>query len=101
MNARLEYVLNRLKEYEPEKVILFGSQARDACDVYSDIDLVIIKKTKKLFLDRIKEVLKIIKPNFAIDILVYTPDEFQRMSFEGNPFLEQVLREGKVIYEKF
>jgi len=43
---------------------------------------------------------KVIKPNFAIDILVYTPDEFQKMVSEGNPFLEHVLKEGKVIYEK-
>lgn len=43
---------------------------------------------------------KVIKPNFTIDILVYTPDEFQKMVSEGNPFLEHVLKEGKVIYEK-
>jgi len=69
-------------------------------DPYSDIDLVIIKKTKKLFLDRIKDVIKIIKPNFAIDTLVYTPEEFQKMSSNRNAFLEFVVKEGKIIYEK-
>ena len=63
--------------------------------------MVIIKKTKKVLLDRIKDVIKIIQPNFAIDILVYTPEEFQKMSSDGNSFLEFVVKEGKIIiYEK-
>jgi predicted nucleotidyltransferase len=100
MDPKIVHILNLLKKYSPEKVILFGSQAKNSCDFYSDIDLIIIKNTRKLFLDRIKDVLKIIKPNFAIDILVYTPDEFQKMVSDGNPFLEHVLKQGKVIYEK-
>jgi len=100
MPPNIDHILNRLKKYKPEKIILFGSHARGLADPYSDIDLVIIKKTKKLFLDRIKDVIKIIKPNFAIDILVYTPEEFQKMSSDGNAFLEFVVKEGKIIYEK-
>jgi len=100
MDPKIVRLLNQLEEYNPEKVILFGSQAKNSSDSYSDIDLIIIKNTRKLFLDRIKDVLGIIKPNFAIDILVYTPGEFQKMVSEGNPFLEHVLKEGKVIYEK-
>ena len=100
MEPRIERIVHRLKKYKPEKVILFGSHARGSPDPYSDIDVVIIKKTRKFFLDRIKDVLKIAKPNFAIDILVYTPDEFEKMSSEGNAFLEYIIKEGKVIYEK-
>ena len=100
MDPRVARIVNLLKEYSPEKVILFGSQAKNSSDSYSDIDLVVVKKTEKPFLDRVKEALKIIKPSFAIDIIVYTPDEFQQMVSEGNPFLEHVLEEGEVIYEK-
>jgi predicted nucleotidyltransferase len=100
MDPRITRILKLLEKYSPEKVILFGSHAEASCDSYSDIDLLIVKETEELFLDRIKEVVKIIKPKFPIDILVYTPDEFQRMLSEGNPFLEHVLQQGKVIYEK-
>jgi len=100
MASKIKNILNLLKKYKPEKVILFGSHARGSTDSYSDIDLIIIKRTKKPFLDRIKDVLKIIKPNFAIDVLVYTPEEFRKMTSEGNPFLEYVIKDGKVIYEK-
>jgi|APFre7841882630_1041343.scaffolds.fasta_scaffold24263_3 predicted nucleotidyltransferase len=100
MASKIKNILNLLKKYKPEKVILFGSHARGSTDSYSDIDLIIIKRTKKPFLDRIKDVLKIIKPNFAIDVLVYTPEEFRKMTSEGNPFLEYVIKDGRVIYEK-
>jgi hypothetical protein len=34
----------------------------------------------------------------GIDILVYTPQEFERMIKEGNAFAEMILEEGKPIY---
>ena len=100
MDSRIEHTLALLKKYDPEKVILCGSQADGTSDASSDIDLIIIKETTKRFLDRLKEVIEIIKPNFAIDIFVYTPKEYQEMISEGNPFLEHVLREGHILYEK-
>jgi len=100
MTSKIEHTLKLLKKYKPEKIILFGSHARGSSDPYSDIDLVIIKKTKKLFLDRIKDVIKIIQPNFAIDILVYTPEEFKKMLSDGNSFLDFVVKKGKIIYER-
>jgi len=100
MDSRIKKILRSLRKYNPEKVILFGSHARRSYDQYSDVDLIIIKKTKKRFLDRIKEVLFIIKPHYSIDILVYTPEEFERMVSKRNPFIEFVIKEGKVIYEK-
>lgn len=100
MDIRIKKILRLLKQYDPEKVILFGSFARGSSDQFSDIDLIIIKKTRRRFIDRIKDVLMIIKPNYAIDILVYTPEEFKKMLSQGNPFLEYVMKEGKVIYER-
>lgn len=100
IRPKLKQILKSLKMYQPQKVILFGSYAKGTNDQYSDIDLVIIKNTRRRFLDRIKDVIEIIKPSFAIDILVYTPREFQKMFSEGNLFVESVIREGKVVYEK-
>ena len=100
MDSRIEDILKLLRAYHPEKVILFGSYARGSFDRYSDLDLVVIKRTRKRFLDRIKEVIRIIKPRSGIDVLVYTPDEFSRMVRSGNPFIQGVLREGKIVYEK-
>jgi predicted nucleotidyltransferase len=94
-------VLERIKLYAPERVILFGSWARGEQDEYSDLDLVIIKNTDKRFLERLIEVSEIIGSDIdKVDVLVYTPEEWERMVEWGNPFAEEVLKQGRVIYEK-
>ncbi|MCW3133082.1 MAG: nucleotidyltransferase domain-containing protein [Methanophagales archaeon] len=98
---KLKAVLERLKEYQPEKIILFGSYARDEADEYSDLDFVVVKKTAKRFLERLIEVAKLIDNDLGnVDVFVYTPEEFERMIEWENPFIERVLKEGRVLYEK-
>lgn len=45
--SRIAEVL--IKEYQPEKIILFGSLATNQIDKWSDIDLIVIKDTDKSF----------------------------------------------------
>ena len=90
-----------IKKYEPEKIIIFGSYARGEADEYSDLDFVVIKKTNKRFLQRLIDVALLIDDDLGqVDVFVYTPEEFQRMIEDGNPFIENVLKEGRVVYEK-
>ena len=99
MNARVRQVVDDLKGYAPIKVILFGSAARGEADEFSDLDFVVIKATEQPFLDRLKEAALMCKAPGAIDVLVYTPQEWQRMQEDGSPFAERVLREGRIVYE--
>ncbi|MEI9479476.1 MAG: nucleotidyltransferase domain-containing protein, partial [Deltaproteobacteria bacterium] len=48
-------LVNLLKHYDPEKIILFGSRARGESDNFSDYDIVVIKKTDRPFLDRMQD----------------------------------------------
>ncbi|MFW6118273.1 MAG: nucleotidyltransferase domain-containing protein [Chloroflexota bacterium] len=97
----LETVVERLKQDQPEKIILFGSYATGQTDEYSDLDLVVIRKTDKRFLERLVETSRTIGFDLGkIDVFVYSPEEWQRMIDWENPFAEQVLKEGKVVYEK-
>ncbi len=98
---RFKKVVECIKKYKPEKIFVFGSYVRDETDEYSDLDFVVIKKTKKRFIRRLIEVAKLIDNALGqVDVFVYTPIEFKRMIEYGNPFIEQVLKEGKVVYEK-
>ena len=96
----IQKLIKELMPYKPQKIILFGSTARGDLNEGSDLDIVIIKDTKKRFLDRIADVLSFYQGKKGLDVLVYTPDEFEKMKEEGNPFIRQVLSEGKVIYEQ-
>lgn len=87
-----------VERYGPvEKIFLFGSQARGDVDEYSDLDLIVVKKTDKTFVQRLVEV-----PPLPIhaDVFVYTPEEFELMKENENPFITSALKDAKVIYEK-
>jgi predicted nucleotidyltransferase len=87
-------------EYNPEKVILFGSFVNGKVRRWSDIDLVIIKETKKSFLDRIKEVILLLRPKVGMDVLVYTPKEFESLCETRTFFKNEICLKGRLIYER-
>jgi predicted nucleotidyltransferase len=101
---RLSYELNKIvkiliDEYRVEKIILFGSLAKNEINEWSDIDLIVIKDTDKPFYERLEEVIEIVKPDIGVDIIVYTPEEVDEMK-ESLFYTEEVLKKGKIIYER-
>lgn len=94
-----ELVKRIVRYYQPHKVILFGSAARGDTDEYSDIDLIIVAPSDKSFVGRLRESADVI-PEGRIDLLIYTPEEFQDMLDKGSYFIETALKEGKCLYEK-
>jgi len=89
-----------IKEYAPEKIILFGSFAVGNIHAGSDLDLLIIKETDKRPIERILEVARLVKPEIGIDIFVYTPEEYEMFLKEGYRFFREIHEKGKIIYEK-
>lgn len=84
---------------KPEKIILFGSYAWGKPSPDSDVDLFIVKDTKKKRIERGVEVERILwKSGIPVDALVYTPKEVERrLSVEDN-FIKNIFRKGKVLY---
>ncbi len=96
----LDQATKRLQaEFEPEKVILFGSWACGDATRHSDIDLFMVWNCELNPLDRIGKVLKLLADSpRAVDAIVYTPEELERC--KHRPFIAQLLREGKILYER-
>ncbi len=90
----------------PEQIILYGSLARGKADQYSDVDLLVVKETEQGYWERLAEVREFLPkgpPGESIgdvDLKVYTPAQFERAIRVGSPFLESVLGDGKVVYDK-
>lgn len=99
MENPLASLIDAIKSYRPERVILFGSAARGDTDIQSDLDVIVIKETDEPFTNRLEAMANLCPQGVHADILVYTPGELQTMLAEGNPFITQALQEGKVIYE--
>lgn len=102
LRRELNKIIKKLeRDYHPERVILFGSYASGKVRESSDIDLAVIKKTRKRFMDRLKEVILMCGNTIGVDFLVYTPGEFSKAVKENNPFIcNEIIGRGKIIYEK-
>lgn len=88
---------------QPLKVILFGSYAHGDVTDDSDIDLFILKNTDDSRVDRFVQVKRIVyDPNRTVPVspLVYTPEEVETRLRMDDDFIEEILQEGVVLYEK-
>ena len=79
-------------------VIVFGSVARNECGERSDLDLVVVQHTDRAFTDRVEEVYQLVLPRVDVDVLVYTPEEFEELK-RDRPFGRRLAAEGRVVYE--
>lgn len=91
------------REYRPEKIVLFGSNAWGKPNPDSDVDLFIVKATTERPSFRQAEIRRIIhdlKHRLPMDILVVTPSELHKRLEIGDQFCQKVLAEGVVLYEQ-
>ncbi len=101
LEREIERYVALLKQHlHPERIILFGSLAGDTPHDWSDIDLVVVCESDQRFLDRVKAVMRLLQPRVGVDILVYTPAEFARLARERAFVRDEILRKGKVLYER-
>lgn len=101
LTTALEQITGTLRnDPKIKKIILFGSLAGGKIGITSDLDLLVVKDTDKPFLTRLREIMEQLNPRVAVDILVYTPKEFEVMQSEPNSFIKGILKNGRVVYEK-
>jgi len=102
LQAELERIVRVLVEqYDPECIILYGSFAHGDIHAWSDLDLCVIKRTEKRFIERLEEVGLLTLPRVGCQILVYTPAEFDAVKQQGHYFfVDEILGKGKVLYER-
>ncbi|OGG46880.1 MAG: hypothetical protein A3F84_28380 [Candidatus Handelsmanbacteria bacterium RIFCSPLOWO2_12_FULL_64_10] len=99
--AVLEEIVRKIVEaFRPERIILFGSYAYGTSTQDSDVDLLVIMDTKARPAERSARIAKVCRPRYlAMDILVRTPEEIAKRLKGFDPFLEEILTRGKVLYE--
>lgn len=85
----------------PEKIILFGSYAYGSPTEDSDVDLLVVMETDARAAERSWAVSQHLIPRpFAVDILVKTPQEIEAALATGDFFIEEIVKQGKVLYER-
>ena len=86
--------------FAPARIILFGSQARGTADDRSDVDLLVVcavpgrKRDLMVAMDR-----TLCGLGIARDVIVLTPEEFERDCHITGTIARPALLEGKVLYD--
>jgi predicted nucleotidyltransferase len=94
------YVRLLTEHGNPEKVILFGTLATGGIHEWSDIDLVVVEQTELSFFQRLRRIRKLLQPRVGIDVMVYTPEEFNQLSADRPFFRDEIVAKGKIVYER-
>jgi predicted nucleotidyltransferase len=87
-------------QFRPQRIILFGSQARGTSDSRSDVDLLVIcpvigsRRELMVAMDR-----SLARLDIARDIVVLTPEEFERDRHIPGTIARPAAREGRVLYD--
>ena len=87
--------------FDPEKIILFGSMVWGKPKEWSDIDILVIMKYRGSSPNIAAKISTLAKPKLIpMDILVRTPQEIEKRVKLGDYFIKRILKGGKVLYDK-
>ncbi len=98
----LRAITQRIVEaVHPDKIILFGSYAYGEPTLDSDIDLLVIMRSRKRAIERTQMISDLFpRRYFGMDIFVRTPAEVRTQLTLGNYFIQEIVQKGKVLYER-
>ena len=89
-----------VQELNPEFILLFGSRSRGDARPDSDYDLLVVARTSLPPGRRAcRAYLATNGLGVSRDILVYTPEEFERLSTWRSSVVAWAIREGRKVYE--
>lgn len=102
-------IIEKLKQTNPEKIILFGSYAYGEPSEGSDLDILVVTgdnfipssfSEKSVIYLRISKAITDIKKEFPVDLIVHTKAMHKRFIENNSLFARELLINGKVLYEK-
>ena len=94
-----ETVRQIVQQFQPKKIILFGSYGRDNPHPESDVDLLVVMDTPLRSTEQAVRICQSIEYHYGLDLIVFKPSVLAQRLALGDPFLREVVREGKVLYE--
>ena len=87
--------------FHPRRIVMFGSRASGRAGPESDLDLLVEMETDMEPLERIRAIDRLFWPrDWAMDVVVYTPEEVSRLRDVVGTLLYTIEREGEVLHER-
>jgi Predicted nucleotidyltransferases len=98
MDTEVKLVLGQLVEgFTPERIYLFGSFSREEQHADSDIDICVVMpaENKRRLLTELYLAVECGRP---VDILLYTPEEWEESLCDAHSFAHKIHNEGVLLY---
>jgi predicted nucleotidyltransferase len=105
-NTVIQQLVERIKQFDPEKIILFGSYAYGTPSDDSDVDLFVVKNIdlqdiRQTRIEIRRSLFNIKWENkIEIDLLVDNEDHLNYRINIGDKFYEEITTKGKILYAK-
>ncbi len=94
----IKEIKNQLvKQFDVEKIILFGSMAKGVISEVSDIDICVVADSQNKR-STLSDMYCALDYNIPIDILLYTPKEWERCSKDQSTLAFAINSEGDLLY---
>lgn len=92
-----QYVTRIAERFQPEQIILFGSHAKGESRSDSDVDLLVIMPTRNE-IDQSLRICIALETTLPVDLIVRTPKHWEMGLADGDWFLRDIQKTGKVLY---
>ena len=91
-----------VERFDPEQVILFGSQARGEVGEHSDLDLLVVLRGDAGLSRRGNPIRRAIAERFVlpVDVIIRSPEALSERRNDPYSFIHKALEEGEVLYER-
>ena len=89
-----------VREFDPDKIILFGSYAHGTAGPDSDVDLLIVLPHPGKNWRKAAEIRSRVRSGFPMDLMVRAPEELRWRLEAGDPFLREVTERGRLLHAR-
>lgn len=99
-DAQIRDLADRIAcEFKPRRIILFGSHAGGQPRSDSDVDLLVLLPISVTPFRAALDILNRIDPQFAVDLVVRSPEDAEQRYKFGDPLMREAFDKGRVLYE--
>jgi len=100
INAQIKNLCRQIVEnFNPQKIILFGSHAYGKPNADSDVDLLVVMPFEGRNSQKAIEILCRLKTDVPLDLLVRTSEQVRQRIEMEDFFMQDIVEKGRVLYE--
>ena len=88
-----------VREFSPERIILFGSHAYGEPNPDSDVDILVVLPFKGKPVRKAIEIRNRINARLPLDLIVRTPEQVEYRIANNDWFMREIVEKGRTLYE--